>query len=292
MRVAIATLVLAIGCGSAAPKAGPLPAARCAQDSYFDGQTCRKRDSATAAIDAGAKALAAFEIETAVDHLQRAKTQGPLPLDQLKRVHEQLGIAYAYLGKESEALAEFDALLALAPGHLLPYTLSPKATFIFEKARKRARQRARASIDVNWPRKLEVEDEVPLEVEVIADPKKFLARAVVHVRKAGSKDYGQVPVDLSKSKGRVVLPPVAGTKPETLQVFVTAFDPKGNEVLRWSSASRPRDIPLSYQPPAPWFKKWWVWAIAGGVVAASTGAVVFALESEPPDTIGASADIR
>ncbi len=42
-------------------------------------------------------------------------------VELLRRAHEQLGIAYAYLGKEQEALAEFDALLALDPGLSLAY---------------------------------------------------------------------------------------------------------------------------------------------------------------------------
>ena len=131
-------------------------------------------------------------------------------------------------------------------------------------------------------------------MEVVADPKAFLARAVLHVRRAGSVEFGQVGIELhqeNKSQ-RIVLPPLSSRSPETLELFVTAFDVKGNEVLRWSSATRPREIPLGYTPPAPWYRRWWVWAIAGGVVAAGTGTTVFLLERDAPDTVPASVSIR
>ncbi len=63
------------------------------------------------------------------------------------------------------------------------------------------------------------------------------------------------------------------------------FDSEGNEVLVWAGPARPREILLRYDAPSPWYRKWWVWAIAGGVVAVGTGATVFAVTRDPSDTV-------
>ncbi len=294
MRFMVAIGIVYCGCSSATPVQGTLPAPKCAPSSYYDGRACQPRKRAAAEIDAGTQALGEFQVDQALVHLERARRLGPLEYEEQLRLYEQLGIAYSYLGRDAEAMQAFDTLLTLDPGHLLPYTLSPKATFVFERARKQAQARATTAIDVSWPRRLSVDDSVPLDVEVVADPKKFLARAVVHVRKSGAKDFGEVGLDLApdaKSQ-RVVLPPLATTSAETLELFVTGFDAAGNEVLRWSSPRRPREIPLGYTPPTPWYRRWWVWAIAGGVVASGTGAAVFLIGRDPPDMVPASVDIR
>jgi len=294
MRYLVAIGIILGGCGSRAPVRGTLPTPKCGASSYFDGRECRLRRRAAADIDSGTRALGDFHVDEALAHLDRARAKGPLEYEEQLRLYEQLGIAYSYLGREDEAMRAFDTLLTLAPGYLLPYTLSPKATFVFERARKLAKTRATTAIDVSWPRRLKVNDAVPLDVEVVADPKSFLARAVLHVRRAGTADFGEIGIDLepgTKSK-RVVLPALASTSAESLELFVTGFDAAGNEVLRWSSPTRPREIPLGYTPSTPWFRRWWVWAIAGGVVASGTGAAVFLLGRDPPDTVPASVDIR
>ncbi|MCG8418671.1 MAG: hypothetical protein MJE77_12095 [Proteobacteria bacterium] len=50
-------------------------------------------------------------------------------------------------------------------------------------------------------------------------------------------------------------------------------------------------LALAYRRPVPWYRKWWVWATIGGVLAASTGAAVYALSQEPPNTVGGRLDL-
>ena len=52
-------------------------------------------------------------------------------------------------------------LLALDPGHFLSYTLSPKATFVFEKVRNQTR--VAPAIDVSWEHGGKVGDAVPID---------------------------------------------------------------------------------------------------------------------------------
>ena len=73
-----------------------------------------------------------------------------------------------------------------------------------------------------------------------------------------------------------------------LQIYLSIHDQQGNQVLMLGSEERPREIPLKYVEPEPWYNKWWVWAIVGGVVAAGTGTAVYFLLYEPPASVPGS----
>lgn len=84
---------------------------------------------------------------------------------------------------------------------------------------------------------------------------------------------------------RVVLPAFDATAATAVELYLRAYDAAGNEVLDWASPERPRELPLRWDPPAPWYRKWWVWAIAGTAVAGLTGVVVYAAQWEPSSTV-------
>lgn len=239
-------------------------------------------------LERGAAALASFQVNEALPLLEEARTKGPLPYADHVRLWEQLGIAYAYLGREESALDAFDMLLALAPAHLLSYALSPKVTFLFERARARAAGRAATTVDVSWPYELEVSEPVPIDVEVVNDPRGLLARARLFVRRRGDDDWRVLDLVLPTlgDRRRVFLPALRSARPEVIEIWLVAFDRAGNEVLQWAGPSRPRAIALSYRPPTPWYRRWWVWAIVGGALTAGTGTTVYLMSQEPPDVVG------
>lgn len=245
---------------------------------------------AASPIDEAAAALADYRPEDAVALLETAKSRGPFPHAEHVRLYEQLGIAYAYLEKKDLAVDAFVTMLSLDRTAAISYTLSPKVTFLFEQARNRVADRPAPSVDVAWPRDLAVDDEVPVDVEVLADPAGFLDRARLFYRKKGQDDFRFTSIELpppGAGSARVALPPMdADAKgPSVLQLYLVAKDEHDNEVLLFGSDQRPREVPLAYRPPEPWYGKWWVWAIAGTVVAASAGAAVFAATREPPPTV-------
>lgn len=248
-----------------------------------------KSATARAALDEGRAALAEFRVEDALSALERAKAAGPLAYADHVALWEQLGIAHGYLDHEAEARAAFAEVLALDPGHALAYTLSPKATAPFEAARAAARDAAPAEVDLRWPDALTTSDHVPIDVEVVADPRAHLATATVHVA-GGSGGERTFPIVLpaAGARTRITLPAVGKRTPTRLGVWLVAADRAGNETLLWASAEHPRPIPLAVREELPWTRKWWVWAIVGGVVAAGTGGIVYALEQSPPDMVGGS----
>jgi tetratricopeptide (TPR) repeat protein len=240
-------------------------------------------------LEQGAKALADFRAEDAVQLLERAKAEGPYLRADYIKLYEELGVAYAYLERNQDALQAFDMLLALDPGRAISYTLSPKVTFLFEQARGRSGDRVAPTIDVRWPLALTTSEAIPIDLEVVADPKGFLKHAKLHHRLRGAPRFDVVELDLAVTAipNRVDLPAlaVAARRPEVVELYLTAYDERGNEVYTWGSEARPREVALRFEPPEPWFEKWWVWAIAGTVVAAGASAAVFAATRTPPATV-------
>jgi len=293
MRWLVAATVLA-GCHGEMTH-GTLIALRaaCADAEYWDGTACKPRGDAAAKVAAGKQALAKLDVDAAKLALEAADQGGPLDHDANVTLWEQRGIAAAYVNDERTASAAFEMLLALDPSHFLSYTLSPKATFVFEKVRNDTKARGVPALDVNWPHGQRVGDPVPIDLEVIADPKQFLSHATVFVRARGETGWRAADIALaSAADRRILLPPVEARKPVSLELYLRAYDDRGNEVLTWADAARPREIPLRYDPPTPWYRRAWFYAAVGSVVAASVGLTVYELTIAPPSTVSGNVSVR
>lgn len=240
-------------------------------------------------LAASTQAITALDLDAAKADLDAAAQTGPLDHDEHVKLWEQRGIVAAYADDTAGAKRAFDMLLALDPGHFLSYYVSPKATFVFEELRNQ-KDRTPPALDVQWPRGGKVGDPLPLDLSIVADPKQFLRRATVYVRTRGEASWRAADVPLQKDQ-RVVLPPVAADKPVSLELYVRAYDDRGNEVLTWADPQRPREIPLRYDPPPPWYRTWWAITIASSVVAIGTGVTVYELTLAPPDKINGSATV-
>jgi hypothetical protein len=246
-------------------------------------------------LEEGAKALADFKVEDAAVLLEKALREGPYALADHARLYEQRGTAFAYLDRPADALSAFDLLLALDPGRAIRYTLSPKVTLLFEEARKRAQDRVPPKIELRWDRDQSIAEPVPIDVDVVSDPLGFLKSGTLFWRLRDAGTYQSMPFELPPvaASRRVMLPAPAreAERGGSLEIYLLAYDAKKNEVLSWGSSARPREIPLAYVPPDPWYSKWWVWTLAGVAIAGGTGAAVFAATRSTPSTIDATARI-
>lgn len=288
-------LVAVTACAASGAQRGQLVTLRqaCSDGAWWDGRACKPAGDARAKLAAGRQALVEFKVDDARAALDAAEASGPLDHEANVTLWEQRGIAAAYVEDEVAAAAAFDMLLALDPSHFLSYKLSPKATFLFEKVRDATRARGVPELDVTWGRGGRVGEPVPIDVEVLADPKHFLKRATVFVRTRGESSWRGA--DLALAVGtvrRLLLPPVRADKSVSLELYLRAYDDRGNEVLAWADPARPREIPLRYDPPQPWWRKWWVLAIAGSVVAVGTGVTVYELTIAPPDKVGGGVSVK
>src|SRR5512135_2404685 len=289
-RLMLITAVSA--CGGASGPHDTLAALRpaCGAGEYWDGKACAKAGDAPAKLAAGKQALDELKVDEAKVALDAAEKAGPLDHEHHIELWEQRGIAAAYVDDEAGARSAFDMLLALDPGHFLSYTLSPKATFVFEKVR--TARHAAPELDVSWQRGGKVGEPLPLSVEVLSDPKQFLRRATLFVRTRGEPAWHAADLRLEAGEQRVVLPPFDAKKALSVEVYLEAYDDHGNEVLTWADPSRPREIALRYDPPSPWYKTWW--GIGAIVVAAGAVASVTAYELTlaPPDKVMGTASVK
>ena len=265
----------------------------CGDGQIWDGRACKPNAEAAKHLAIGTAALAKLEVDEAKLALDKVEAAAPLDHKTNITLWEQRGIAAAYVDDEASASTAFDMLLALDPAHFLSYEQSPKATLVFEKTLKQTKQRGAPAIDVSWSRGQKVGDPIPIDVEVLADPKGFLSRATLFVRTRGepswrAADLALAPADpkLDVKDQRVTLPAITASKNVSLEIYLRAYDRRGNEVLTWADAARPREIVLRYDPPTPWYRKWWgITAIVGGAIAATAG-VVYIVTLSPPDKIG------
>jgi hypothetical protein len=239
----------------------------------------------TESLDRGTEAVEQFRVEEAIALLYRAEKEGPYAYADHVRLYEQLGIALSYAEKKEAAIAAFDRMLALSPSHLLSYSLSPKATLIFESARQKAASRSAPAIDLGLPRDRMVGDPLPIDVDVLADPFRFISRARLYY-KSGGAEWQMRELELSDPTGRhrLVIDPVSAESQVILQLWVMVLDQRGNEVMELGTSDRPREILLGYVPPEPWYAKWWLWTAVGAAVAAgTTAAIVVGTRSQDPD---------
>lgn len=289
MKLALA--IALAGCASGAGSRGTHVSLRdaCTGATYWNGHACAPAGEAPKHLEAGAQAIAAQDpdaIKAAVDAAEKA---GPLDYKSNVELWEERGIGLAYGDDDPGAKTAFDMMLALDPKHVLSYRLSPKATLVFEEVRKAAAPAP--AVDVTWACGQKVGDPVPIDIEVIADPKRFLDRATLFVRSHGESRWHATDLALAKDK-TIVLPPVSATAPVSLELYLRAYDAHDNEVLTWADPQHPRELALRYEPPTPWYRKWWVWALGGSAVALATGVTVYAITQSPPETVGGSAMVK
>ncbi|HWU86181.1 MAG TPA: hypothetical protein VN253_02855 [Kofleriaceae bacterium] len=267
----------------------------CDAAQYWDGAACRPRGDAAAQIARGKEALSkGADVEAAQLALDAAERDGG-PRDHEANIllWQQRGIAAAYVDDDAAAAAAFDMLLALDPSHILSYRLSTKATFVFEDVRRRLAGRGVPAIDVRWASDQKVGERIPIDVEVVADPKQFLRRATLFMRARGEPRWRAADLALPAShRAHLVLPPVQTAKPVSLELYLRAYDDRRNEVLAWADPKQPREIPLRYEPPPPWYRRPWVWITGGSALAAGTGLLVYAFTIAPPDRVSGSAIVK
>jgi len=260
----------------------------CGASTFWNGSSCAPSGDAPKQLAAGAAAVMAQDPEAIAAAVAAAEKAGPLDYGSNIKLWEERGIGLAYGDDDPGAKTAFDMMLALDPGHVLSYQLSPKATLVFEEVRKA--QPVAPTIDVNWSRGQKVADPLPIDIEVVTDRKKFLDRATLFVRSRGEASWHATDLVLAKDK-TVVLPAINSDKPVSLELYLRAYDSHNNEVLSWADPQHPRELALRYEPPTPWFRKWWVWAVSGSVLALATGITVYELTIAPPGIVGGSASI-
>lgn len=282
-------LVAVAACGAKPIAVTPLRLA-CAPTEYWSGTACAARGDVAKVVAEAKAAVVAQDPDKAGAAFAAADTVGPMDHASYVSLWEQRAIMAGFLADAKASTSAFDMLLALDPRHLIDYGLKTQVTQLFEAAR--ARQPRPPELDIAWPSGLDTDDAIPLDVEVLSDPKQFLRRATIFVRTRGDSQWRASDLTLSAKPTRVVIPAVRVAKPTALELYLRAYDDKGNEVLAWSDPTKPREVPLRYDPPPVWYRNWKTYAIGGTAAVLLTGLVVYAITLSPPDDASGSGVVK
>jgi hypothetical protein len=119
-----------------------------------------------------------------------------------------------------------------------------------------------------------------------------LVRAVtLYARRQGLLEYATAPLRGEGGRWKLSYTPPRDVTDYTLEYYVEARDDKGRVVARVASPERPIPLPVHGVPAVtatqPWFKRWYVWAAVGGVVAGGViiGAVAGTAERAPKGSL-------
>ena len=232
-------------------------------------------------LDEALSSLAAGEVDAALTKLEAVR--GPLTHAQLVAKYQGLGIARATAGDAAGAEQAFRVLLTLAPTHALAYTLSPQATFPFERARRALASAPALEAELLLPPPAPWGAPLPIDVELTADPLRLVHTfTLCHGVKGGPPPSCQeLPAPPPGQRVSVKLPALDRPADATegagvfVQVSLRGFDGERSEVWRGPTPERPAELGVGFAPPEPWTASPWLWGTVGGVAAAvATAAAV------------------
>ncbi|HEY1587602.1 MAG TPA: tetratricopeptide repeat protein [Polyangia bacterium] len=216
--------------------------------------------------------------------------------DERARAYEYLGMSWLILGKKPKARAAFEELFAIDPHYTLSDpSHSPKLREFFEEVRSSfvpgyGKSEGEAELEHSAPTGATAGR--PLEMEVVVIRGAQLVHAVtLYARRQGLLAYGNAPMRGDANRWRLSYAPPREVADYTLEYYVEARDDKGRVVARVASPERPIPMPVRGVPivigPTPWYKRWYVWAAVGAVVAggAVVGAVAGTAEKAPKGSL-------
>ncbi len=289
MRLAVVGGALA-GCASTGAQHAVVtlrPA--CTTGTYWTGHACAPAGDAPKQLDAGAQAIAAQDVDAIKASVDAAAKAGPLDYSSNIRLWEERGIGLAYGDDDRGAKTAFDMMLALDPRPRaeLP-ALAEGDARVREGPQGRPHRRPRSTSTGRVARRSAIRYRSTSRWSPIRRSSSIARRCTCA---PAGRPRGTRPTSRSRQLETIVLPPIIADKPVSLELYLRAYDGHDNEVLTWADPQHPREVALRYEPPTPWYRKWWVWALGGSAVALATGVTVYELTIAPPDTVGGTATV-
>ena len=239
----------------------------------------------------------------AIEHYQRSEfDQAKLLLQSLLRgaksqqtrvvqqAHTYLGFVEVAFNRIDSAVSSFERALSINRNLELGPT-SPKIREAFEQARRRYQTRMKA-LDHDAPAILheasrEATYGAPFTVRAAVNDANAVSRVELRYRVSGSRGYASVNLERTETGQYIAsIPPSMVVQPG-IEYYLVAWDELGNGPATKGTATTPIRIAVKGGPkrtvlPQPWYKKWWIWALTAGTVAAAGGvaAGVFLTRSE------------
>lgn len=245
-------------------------------------------------IAEGEKRYAEQEYRATIEAFSAVLQDSASTRDQRARAYEYIGLSWLILGKPKKAREAFEDLFSIDPNYqLTDPSRSPKLREFFEEARasfvpgSSAPATVGAELEHAAPtgavagRPLEVSAQVTRNAPLVAEVRLF-------TRRQGMLTFGAHTLRGPGADGRfaLVYHPPREVGDYTLEYYLEAVDGKGHVVARVASPQVPIALPVkgTPQPPMVWYKRWYVWAAVGAVIAGvAIGATVAATADKAPD---------
>jgi tetratricopeptide (TPR) repeat protein len=194
--------------------------------------------------------------------------------DDRARAYEYLGMSWLILGKKPKARAAFEELLAIDPHYTLSDpSHSPKLREFFEEVRSAfvpgyGKSEGEAELEHDAPTGATAGRPIEMQVVVIRGAP-LVHDVTLHARRQGLLEYASAPLRGEGGRWKLSYSPPREVADYTLEYYVEA-----------------RGVPVVVAPQ-PWYKRWYVWAAVGAVVAggAVIGAVAGTAEKAPKGSL-------
>jgi hypothetical protein len=64
-----------------------------------------------------------------------------------------------------------------------------------------------------------------------------------------------------------------GQQQGSLELAMVAYNAQGWELYRGPTPEAPLEIPVTVEPPGPWYTQWWTWTLLGGAAVSTLTAL-------------------
>jgi len=249
-------------------------------------------------IDQSASAFAALDFEGALGLLEKALARPGNNPGDLVRIYSLRGLCLLSLGRDSQARRAFRAALSIDPSFRLAPDLSPRFQEPFRKVLDQGVEQI--SLDIELPREVAVGQPLEGRARLLSDPERLARRLVLRFRRQDQRQYSSLRLQITAERPASIRFPTAllgGAAGQAVEWYAELQDGHGGRLLGKADAAHPlrveivepqpvaraAPVPEPQPPPpsVPWWRKWWIWAIAGGVAAAAGGTAAAIVLSRP-----------
>jgi tetratricopeptide (TPR) repeat protein len=229
----------------------------------------------------------------AVESLHLVVVDPVATVEEKARAWEYVGLSWLVIGKRQKAREAFEELLAIDPQYTLSEpSRSPKLRAFFEEVRGSfvpGARRGAPDVEVAHSapsaaqagRPLEFAAQVPRGASVVED-------VSLRARRQGLLTFDARHMRREEEgRFRLTYSPPRDNADYVLEYYLEARDGQGHVVARVASPERPIALPVQ-GVPTPWFRRWYVWAGVGAVVAGVVVGVAVAESAQhaPAGTLG------
>jgi tetratricopeptide (TPR) repeat protein len=210
--------------------------------------------------------------------------------DLIVAAYGKRGVVAAQLGQKEMAQEAFKRALSLDPGYPAPSDVG--AAQAYREAHDFIVQKRPLAIAHVPPGDIPVGHSAHVKVTVESDPMQMIDQLAVFYRVAGGGAYSQSRV--KKDAGEIDIPAafLAGMSGGTrVEYYVAGLDRFDGELVTLGSAREPFVFQLggtthdenggAIAAESPFYRKWWFWAIVGGVAVGGGTGAYFAARGSP-----------